>query len=115
MFSIKASILYLYHRIFFLSQRFTYLLWVIAVFVAGYTGSQGLGVFIQCFPLRADWDTSVKYPNCVNLGVASTILAAFNVLTDLIILVLPMPLLWRLQKPTREKLEIMAIFLCGSL
>ena len=114
MFSIKASILYLYHRVFFVSRRFTRILWAVGLFVGAYSGIQTVAPVIQCVPLSMVWDSHVK-GHCLNVGLAATILAAFNVLTDVFILVLPMPLLWRLQMEFREKLPIIGMFLLGGL
>ena len=45
----------------------------------------------------------------------ATILAVFNVLTDARILVIPMPILWKIHVETKEKLQIMEMFLLGGL
>ena len=50
----------------------------------------------------------------MNLDVAGTILGTCNVLTDFIILALPIHPLWQLQRPFKEKIEIMAMFLLGG-
>ena len=112
-FCAKASILYLYHRVFSVSPRFTKTLWAVGIFVFGYSSVQALGSTIQCFPLRADWEP-VQHHWCMNLDVAGTILGACNVLTDFIILFLPIQPLWQLQRPLKEKIEIMAMFLLGG-
>ena len=112
--SIKASILVLYHRVFFVSRRFTRMLWGVGIFVIGYSGVLGGASLIQCLPLNYIWDRSVK-GYCLDIPLAATILAVFNVLTDIIILVMPMPMLWKLQMKKREKLQIMGMFLLGGL
>ena len=113
MFFIKASILCLYHRIFFVSRRFRIMLWAVGIFVLGYSVAQTLTAIFACVPIPALWDPSVK-GRCLNVDLAATIMAAFNVLTDFAILILPMPMLWQLQIPTQEKLQIMGIFLLGG-
>lgn len=50
----------------------------------------------------------------MNLDVAGTILGTCNVLTDFIILFLPIYPLWQLQRPFKQKLEIMGMFLLGG-
>ena len=50
----------------------------------------------------------------MNLDVAGTILGTFNVLTDFVILALPIHPLWQLQRPLKEKIEIMTMFLLGG-
>ncbi|KAK0510708.1 hypothetical protein JMJ35_007140 [Cladonia borealis] len=111
--SIKASILVLYHRVFFVSRRFTKMLWAVGIFVFGYSGILGGASLIQCLPLNYIWDRSVK-GFCLRIPIAATILAIFNFLTDIIILVMPMPILWKMQIETKEKYQIMGMFLTGG-
>ena len=112
--SIKASILILYHQVFFVSRRFTRMLWAVGIFVIGYSGVLGGASLIQCLPLDYIWDHSVK-GYCLDIPLAATILAVFNVLTDIIILIMPMPMLWKMQMKNREKFQIMGMFLLGGL
>ncbi|KAK3167196.1 hypothetical protein OEA41_010322 [Lepraria neglecta] len=112
-FSIKASILYLYHRVFFVSHRFTKLLWAVVIFILIYSGVQGMGALIQCVPISANWDPTIKR-HCLPIGAPVTIFAVCNVLTDFVILILPMPLLWGLQQPLERKIKIMGIFMLGG-
>ena len=112
--SIKASILVLYHRVFFVSRRFTRMLWAVGIFVFAYSGILGGASLIQCLPLDYIWDRSVK-GYCLKIPLASTILAVFNILTDIIILIMPMPILWKMQIETKEKFQIMGMFLLGGL
>ena len=111
---IKFSILYLYYRIFYVSHKFIYCLIGVAVFVVGYGIAQGVGAIFQCMPIDANW--TVNKPHyCTNLGLAATIFAICNVLSDFMILILPMPLLFRLQKPMNQKIQIMGMFALGGL
>ena len=112
-FSIKVSILYLYHRVFFVSDRFTKLLWVVVIFILIYSGVQGMGALIQCVPISANWNPTVKR-HCLPIAAPVTVFAVCNVLTDFIILILPMPLLWGLQQPLERKIKIMGIFMLGG-
>jgi len=112
---IKLSVIRLYYRIFSaISRRFVLVLWGVASFVIGYSLANAVGAALQCLPFRSNWDPTVKH-HCLGLSIAGTIFAAVNVLTDLIILILPMPPLARLRKPFKEKLEIMGIFCVGIL
>lgn len=68
----------------------------------------------QCLPIRADWNPSVQ-PRCVNLDVELIILSSINVVTDVTLLALPMPLVWRLQASRSRKLQVSFTFLLGGL
>lgn len=111
---IKASVLFLYHRVFFVSRNFTRGLWAVGLFVFSYSGILAVSSLLQCTPLSHIWDPNVP-GKCKAIPLIGTILAVFNVLTDIVILVMPMPMLWKLHMETKEKLSIMAIFLLGGL
>lgn len=114
MFFVKASILYFYHRVFFVSRTFTRVGWAVGLFVFGYSGILAIAATLQCFPLRHIWDPSVG-GYCLAIPLASTILAVFNVLTDIVIISMPLPVLWKMQTANKEKIQIMGIFLLGGL
>ncbi|KAI9848401.1 MAG: hypothetical protein M1837_000195 [Sclerophora amabilis] len=70
--------------------------------------------FLKCIPLAAAWDMTIVRGKCINtelLGIAS---AALNVFLDLAIIVLPMPTVWKLQLPTRQKAALTAVFGVGA-
>lgn len=69
---------------------------------------------LHSMPIDSNWKPKVKH-YCVNTDIGATIIAAFNVVTDFAILILPMPLLYKLQKPMKEKIQIMGMFLLGGL
>ena len=68
----------------------------------------------RSMPIYSNWTPMVKH-YCINTDIGATIIAAFNVLTDFAILILPMPLLYKMQKPTKQKIQIMGMFLLGGL
>ncbi|KAI9687654.1 MAG: hypothetical protein M1820_010425 [Bogoriella megaspora] len=86
---IKLSILLFYLRIF-ISPRFRRLCW------AGF------------------YNQTIK-ATCINDVQFYWATAILNVLTDLYILVLPMPMVWRLHATFKKKLAISAVFMLGGL
>lgn len=87
-------------------------------FVVG-TGVSGVLVLIfQCNPIAAAWDFSlVALPTtkCLNALLFYRIAAGFNFVSDVFIFFLPMPTLYKLQLPLKQRLSIMAIFALGGL
>lgn len=113
--TVKISILIFYHRIFSFNNRtFTAILWTVGAFIVCYCLTQSIASILACLPVRSNWTPGMDH-YCVNIPVAATIIASCNVLSDIVILILPMPLLYRLQKPLGQKLQIMGIFLLGGL
>ena len=79
-----------------------------------YSGIMVLTAIFQCRPMRAAWDVTVK-AQCIKINLAWMIMAGLNVLTDFILLIAPLPTLWRLQMPGETKLQLMGIFCIGGL
>ena len=109
----KTSILLLYRRI--LAQR-TYqalvlaLLWVVVLFAIA---TSIAGIF-QCIPIDKAWNKDIK-GHCYNLVDAWYSNAVFSIVTDILILMLPMHMVWGLQVQRREKLLLASIFGLGGL
>ncbi|KAG4418995.1 hypothetical protein IFR04_007856 [Cadophora malorum] len=107
----KASILLLYLRI--MPQRlyriaiFT-LLTVVALFAVATTIA---GVF-QCIPVDKAWNKK-KPGHCYNLVEAWYTNAVFSIVTDFLILMLPMHMVYKLQRDRREKFLLYAVFGLG--
>lgn len=75
---------------------------------------QVLAAVFSCLPIHGFWDHETP-ANCVNtlhyyLGVAIP-----NIATDIVLLVLPMPLIWRLQITLSQKVAVTGIFVLGGL
>ncbi|PGH11327.1 hypothetical protein AJ79_04943 [Helicocarpus griseus UAMH5409] len=107
----KLSILLLYLRIF-TNKVFRRICWALIVIVISYqTGSAAASIF-QCTPVRRAWDKQVP-GTCVNSRVTWYANAAFNISSDLAILILPMPVVKSLQLPKKARIGLMAVFALG--
>ncbi|KAF6225282.1 hypothetical protein HO133_010480 [Letharia lupina] len=70
----------------------------------------------QCWPLWIDWtDFGFTPQNCINTNAMYLAQAWSDVLTDLIILTLPLPCIWVMQLPARHKAAVSGMFLLGGL
>jgi hypothetical protein len=109
----KISILILYHHIF--PQRwFRQTLIGLGAFIIAYVISQTFSVIFQCIPIDSLWGASeARY--CVNDEAVAISLGVANILTDIIMLVLPLPVLWNLQMSKSRKQLLTLIFTMGGL
>lgn len=112
--TIKGSILYLYHRIFFVDRKLRIALWAVGIFVVCFCFVQSLASVLACLPVSAHY-TLNKPHYCVNRRLAGTIISAFNVVSEFVILCLPLPALYKMHTPRRQKMGIMGIFMTGGL
>ena len=109
----KLSSLAFYDLIFSSGTRnFRLALWIVAWLVCAWLVAVLVSLILQCSPPQEAWERTVPgacqdpYNWWLASGVSSFIL-------DLIILLLPLPMLWRLQvKPSRKGLLI-GVFFCG--
>ena len=110
---VKISTLLLFARIF-TSQRFKHLLWAVGLFITTYSAAMALIMTFQCQPIKSLWDPSVK-GTCIDRTGVWIVMGSMNVLTDILLLCLPLPQLWRLQMARNKKLQTIGIFSIGSL
>lgn len=77
----------------------------------------GAGIFLacalQCRPLRAYWDKSIE-GHCFDGTTFFIVNQAFNVVMDFVILALPIPMIWGLQRAWQDKLALNGVFALGA-
>lgn len=111
--AIKSSILLLYRRLF-PGRHFHIVLWCVGGFVLSYSFAQSVVEVFECSPVNSLWNPQVK-GKCINLSAELVASSVLNVVTDVFILVLPLPILWRLQISMERKLQLIGIFSLGGL
>lgn len=110
---VKISTLLLFARIF-PSQKFRRMLLAVGVFISTYSAVMVIMLIFQCRPVNRAWDPTVK-ADCIDVSKVLTVIASMNVLTDFLLLCLPLPQLWKLQMRRETKLQLIGIFSIGSL
>jgi hypothetical protein len=79
----------------------------------------GVGNTIQCLaicrPFAIQWDKTIKGGKCGNQTLGILLVAFLNLATDLIIVIMPMPLVWKLKMPKPKRLALMAMFGLGIM
>lgn len=73
--------------------------------------------FLFCVPVKASWSLDYEYAaeHCLRMGPVWYINAALQISTDIVIIILPLPLVAKLQLPRRQKVGIMLVFGIGIL
>jgi hypothetical protein len=80
----------------------------------GYVPIEFLRIF-TCFPIRTYWDPSVKNAHCLNQRKIFFSSLSLSIVTDLIILIVPIPLTWKLRMPLRKKIKIVLLLGAGGV
>ncbi len=111
---IKMTFLFQYYRVVAQVRRFRIGYVVFMFLIGGWTISQIFIVVFSCVPVHKFWDFSAK-GTCSNNAAESDMNAIGNIVTDFVVLVLPLPVLLRLQLERPQKLALVAIFCLGFL
>ena len=111
--TIKISILLFYRRLFAVARFILTVNIVGAVAVAWWVVVMIIQIF-SCIPVNGFWDLSVK-AKCVNPAHFYIAVAVPNILTDFIILCMPLRMIWRLQTTPAQKVALSITFMTGAL
>jgi hypothetical protein len=98
---LKLSILALYGSIF-PSRRFHHCLWALGIFTALWSLMSVIGAICQCIPIESFWDDSIE-GHCIQYGLLQFISTVCNIITDFIILFLPVRQIQRLHASKEKK------------
>ncbi|KAE9581254.1 Satratoxin biosynthesis SC1 cluster protein 4 [Colletotrichum fructicola] len=114
--AIKLSIIVLMQRIFSRSSTwFRYTSWV-AIFLSSvwalYTALLG---FVICQPIQSAWDIYITKTGCGNYTVAFSAVAIFDIITDVVIVVLPIKVVSGLQMARAHKVATCVVFGAGFI
>ena len=110
---VKYSILLFYKRLFpQRSVRIT--LWTIGAIVLAWQVAGLLAFFFQCKTLHNAWDFTTS-GECIDISKLWIGNAITNIIMDLILVALPMPLIWNLQITKNQKVALSGVFLVGAL
>ena len=71
--------------------------------------------FLMCKPFAFNWDQTIPDGQCGNQVLSYQVTGALNLLTDLIVLLLPMPYLYGLNLALYKKVVLMVTFAVGLL
>ncbi|KAF4553962.1 Hypothetical protein D9617_5g068370 [Elsinoe fawcettii] len=67
----------------------------------------------QCQPISKAWNTD-ESGTCINFYLFALLITSINLITDIIILILPMPIIWRLNATLGKRISLMCAFGVGG-
>ncbi|KAI0406564.1 hypothetical protein F4802DRAFT_596261 [Xylaria palmicola] len=117
-FFIKLSILMQYIEIFMPNREPLIMFWATIVLIVAnflfYSTSVFLEIF-SCQPIDKAWNLLIKEGHCIDLIKLNIAASTFNVISDITILLLPQPMIWKLKLPFRNRLTVSTIFLVAII
>jgi hypothetical protein len=69
----------------------------------------------QCTPMAFLWDHSIPGGKCNNVTLHYSLASLPNIVTDLVMLILPIPIVWNLHLERTTKAGVLATFLSGGM
>ncbi|KAG9564896.1 hypothetical protein KCU61_g7293, partial [Aureobasidium melanogenum] len=110
----KLSILMLYRRLFPIAN-FAKRWWFVTAFTIAYSLGGIFSSLFQCRPMASTWSLTIVPEYCIDTETFYITNAALNVVSDLMILVLPAPIVWSLNTDVRKKVILTGLFSMGSV
>lgn len=110
---VKISILSLYTSLF-PNRRFVFLCYATMVVTAAYFISVLLETFLLCKPVQFNWDKSIA-GTCEGQNTAYLVAGITNLVIDVFVVVMPMPMLLGLRMSLRKRLSVIGMFSLGGM
>ncbi|PGH31333.1 hypothetical protein GX50_05872 [[Emmonsia] crescens] len=110
----KVSILLLYSRVFPVAP----VIWVgrgAMIFIAAWAIATIVAGCAICRPFAFNWDQTIPGGKCGDQVLSFTITGVFNLVTDVLVLCLPLPYLVKLQMRLYKKVVLVGVFSIGLL
>lgn len=110
----RASIVCLEMQIFKFTRWMKWICRVNLGLIACWTIYTVIQTFAMCRPFKANWDKSI--PHTCGDELASLLgIVIYGLVLDLIIFITPMPRIWNLQMPLKQKIGLTLLFAIGML
>ncbi|KAF9885245.1 hypothetical protein FE257_000605 [Aspergillus nanangensis] len=95
---LKISILLFYLKTFVIKAA-SITIMILIVITTIYTIACALALIFPCHPLARSWDLRIVHGYCINRFAVYYAQCGLNLFIDLALLILPLPLIWRLKVP----------------
>ncbi|PVH97044.1 hypothetical protein DM02DRAFT_644427 [Periconia macrospinosa] len=109
----KLSILGFYLR-FFTNRIERFITYGTMMIVAATFVATGITTTFQCSPVAYQWDKTIHGGKCIDVLAFYRWMSFPNIVTDIIGLVLPLRMIWRLHVNRHQKIGITIMFVTGS-
>lgn len=110
----RLAILLLYIEIFPGNKKFRWCAIGVGGLVFLYWVSAVLFITLLCRPIAYNWNRGIP-GSCGDVRKIQYASAGFNMVIDLLVVLLPLPVVWRLQMSSRKKMGVSASFAIGVL
>lgn len=112
----KLSIL-LQLKAIFVPQGRNWFFWATAFLIAMnviFYLALSFALIFQCHPIAKGWDSSIP-GECLNQHLLLESSGPFNIISDILIFILPIHAIWQLQLPQKKRMAVASAFTIGLL
>jgi hypothetical protein len=109
---VKLSVLLFYIRIFRTVSKYRPAFYAVGFTIVGWWIAIDFVALFTCIPIRKSWIPTLP-GECINTQHTFVAATTSNILVDVLLLIVPMPMLWKLQVGTPQKFALLGIFACG--
>ena len=113
--TIRAAIIFLYIQMFSSVRWFLITCYVVLAVNMTFGTSAIIANCLICRPITYRWAASLVDGSCGDQKLLDMCIAVLNLLQDIVVVVLPMPVLWGLQIMRRQKVSMSCLFGIGIL
>ncbi|KAH7391671.1 hypothetical protein BKA64DRAFT_111454 [Cadophora sp. MPI-SDFR-AT-0126] len=113
-FFVKATLLLLFVRVFSPKRNVVRGIYCFATLLLLYYTSTSLAKVWVCTPIGAFWNPAIR-KSCIDTDSVFRMDNILSVITDLVILILPVPLMWSVQVTRKKKIGISMLLGAGGL
>lgn len=110
----KLAVLQLYVKVFAIKREARITCYVTGLILIGNCVGTIIAALCVCIPLNALWDPSIS-GQCININQFYRWARLANVLSDVVVLALPIPHILSLHATKKTKLGLMITFLFGGM
>jgi hypothetical protein len=112
----KLAVLVLYHRLFSVRKYISWVTTALSIILVVYTIISVLLTIFACGThVDSYWNLPLSEAGCIDVDALQVYTSIPNIVTDVLILLVPMPALWNLHVRLSVKIGIALTFLIGSL
>ncbi|KAI0596793.1 hypothetical protein F4775DRAFT_279081 [Biscogniauxia sp. FL1348] len=114
LFFVKMTFLFQYYRVVAQVPKLRFVYIASMVIVGGWSLAQVMVISFLCIPIEGFWNPSVA-AKCLDTHAMLDMNAIGNIVTNFIVLILPLPVLLRLSLPPAQKWALVGVFSLGFL
>ncbi len=110
---VKTSLLLFYIRLF-PTRRMRMVSYITGAIMWGFCIASTIVDIDTCAPVSYYWNKNIPNGRCIDTNVFYIVGSSMQLVTDLTVLILPLPVVWSLNTGTTKKIGLSVVFLLGG-